>query len=66
MGGITCPMCGLSFDPEQNSRCGGCMLNKNCETVCCPRCGYETVFESSLTRLAKRVFKKARDWKAKP
>jgi hypothetical protein len=56
MGRMICPMCGLDFDPDDNTRCGGCFLKKKCETICCPRCGYETVVESSLIRIAKRLF----------
>ena len=52
---VTCALCGCEFDPENSVRCGGCILKSKCETVCCPRCGYETVFESSLTRLAKKL-----------
>jgi len=55
MGWITCPLCGFKFDEDDATRCGGCILKSKCETVCCPRCGYETVLESSLTWFAKRL-----------
>lgn len=56
MGWITCSLCGFKFDPADNTHCAGCVLKSKCETVCCPRCGYETVIESSLTRFAKKIF----------
>jgi len=55
MGWIDCPLFGYTFDPENSTRCGGCVLKTKCESVCCPRCGYETVYESSLTRFAKKL-----------
>jgi hypothetical protein len=55
---MICPMCGLEFDITPNIRCSGCVLKSKCETVCCPRCGYATVVESSLVSWAKRLFGK--------
>ncbi len=55
---MTCPLCGLNFEVTANTKCSGCVLNKNCERICCPRCGYEMVAESSLVSFAKRLFGK--------
>ena len=53
---MTCPLCGLEFEINANTRCAGCFLKKNCEKICCPRCGYETVGESSIVVFAKKLF----------
>jgi hypothetical protein len=55
---MTCPLCGLEFEINANTRCTGCLLKKGCEKICCPRCGYETVVESSLVGFAKKLFGK--------
>ena len=53
---ITCSMCGHHFDPAAHLACQGCPLQKGCQLVCCPACGYENVDvrRSSLARLAAR------------
>lgn len=52
---ITCMMCGHRFDPTAQMACIDCPLQKNCQLVCCPVCGYETVDpgKSYLARIAK-------------
>lgn len=57
---ITCPMCGNRFDPSGHNACPSCPLQKGCQLVCCPSCGYETVdpSQSSLARLALRLLGK--------
>lgn len=40
---ITCSMCGHRFDPKEHIVCNGCPMQKGCQLVCCPACGYETV-----------------------
>jgi Fe2+ transport system protein FeoA len=49
---ITCSMCGFSFDPCQHATCQGCPVQKGCQLISCPNCGYETVNpqQSSLVR----------------
>lgn len=49
---ITCPMCGFRFDPRQQAACGACPLQKGCQLVCCPACGYQTI-EARQTRLGR-------------
>jgi len=51
---IACSMCGNHFDPTEHIVCNGCPLQKGCQLVCCPACGYETVDvrRSTLVRLA--------------
>lgn len=55
---IACPMCGYTYDPAGNTACQACPLNKGCQLVCCPNCGYETADpnRSSLARLVTRFF----------
>jgi Fe2+ transport system protein FeoA len=55
---ITCPMCGQVFDAAAHVACQSCPLNKGCQLVCCPSCGYETVdpSQSRLVRWAGRAF----------
>jgi hypothetical protein len=55
---ITCALCGLKFDPAAATTCGGCVLNKNCELICCPNCGYEIPPESSLVTFVRKIFKR--------
>lgn len=40
---ITCQFCGYQFDPNENNVCRACPLQRDCQLVCCPNCGYETV-----------------------
>ena len=55
---IVCPMCGHRFDSSAHQACKTCPLNRDCQLVCCPVCGYETVDpeKSGLARLASRLF----------
>jgi len=55
---MICPMCGSQFDPDAQVSCKACPLQRNCQLVCCPMCGYETVnpARSLLARLAARWF----------
>jgi hypothetical protein len=53
---LTCALCGHIFDPQAQPGCRSCPLRPNCNLVCCPACGYETVDpgRSSLVRLFSR------------
>ena len=55
---VTCSFCGHPFNPLNRAACPSCPLNKGCQLVCCPACGYETidVNESLLARLATNLF----------
>ena len=54
----TCPMCGHTFDVSSHLACSSCPLNKGCDMVCCPKCGYNTIDtrQSKLARLAVGLF----------
>jgi Fe2+ transport system protein FeoA len=51
---LKCAMCGFEYDSEQHRACASCPLQKGCDLVCCPVCGYQTVnlHKSVLARLA--------------
>ncbi len=53
---VTCPMCGYRYDPKEHTGCASCPLNRGCQLVCCPNCGFETVDpeRSVLARFARR------------
>lgn len=52
---LHCLMCGHRFDPTQHVVCQACPLQKGCELVCCPACGYQSVDvrASKFARLAE-------------
>ena len=52
---IECIMCGYQYDPDQHLACQSCPLHSDCNLVCCPACGYQTVNHrrSFLVRLAR-------------
>jgi len=61
---IVCPMCGFRYDPQANQSCSACPMKRNCQLVCCPACGHETVDpkKSILARTVDRlVFSRRRD-----
>lgn len=53
---MVCNFCGFHYDPDQHLACQSCPLHANCNLVCCPACGYQTVNprRSSLVRLVRR------------
>ncbi|NLA74034.1 MAG: hypothetical protein GX846_00910 [Deltaproteobacteria bacterium] len=53
---MKCVLCGYEFDPDENS-CKGCALNKNCNSICCPHCGYSTVVRSGIIDWIKKAVK---------
>lgn len=57
---IECGICGLRFDPAAHIACAGCPIQKSCQLICCPRCGFETVDpgRSTLARLVNRLLPK--------
>ena len=40
---IVCDLCGHQYDPEMHLGCQSCPLHSECNLVCCPACGYQTV-----------------------
>ena len=43
---MKCPLCGFTYD-RSDERCHvNCPLAANCQIICCPQCGYQTVDES--------------------
>jgi len=54
---IECNFCGYLYDPDQHLACQTCPLHSNCNLVCCPACGYQTVNpqRSFLVRLARHI-----------
>jgi rubredoxin len=57
---MKCALCGYEFDPDK-TECRGCAINKNCNTVCCPNCGYRTVERSGIIDWIKRAAKGEKD-----
>ncbi|MEJ2708161.1 MAG: hypothetical protein P8074_11155 [Anaerolineales bacterium] len=59
---FTCTMCGYRFDPSQRTACSGCPVQRGCQLICCPSCGFETVdpSRSTLARLAGLLFSKGK------
>jgi len=53
---IICPMCGYLYDAVEHAACQTCPLNKDCQMVCCPVCGYKTIntAASKLARVAEK------------
>jgi hypothetical protein len=65
---LVCPMCGHHYDPSAHIGCQSCVLNKSCQLVCCPACGFKTVDpgKSTLARLVGRWLGSERSEKAAP
>jgi hypothetical protein len=36
---ITCAVCGLTYNPAENTSCSSCPLHSGCSMTCCPNCG---------------------------
>ena len=52
-----CPLCGKPFS-ENEVKCSGCLLSRNCNLLCCPNCGYSFKENSVIVDFVKRLFKK--------
>jgi len=57
---IKCTLCGAVFEPGENT-CGGCVVRKDCELICCPNCGFGIPGESKLIGWIKEHQKKTRE-----
>lgn len=53
---VVCSMCGFRFDPDQQEVCQSCPLQRGCQLIRCPQCGFEMTDpeRSKLARWAKR------------
>jgi hypothetical protein len=38
---VTCPLCGMSFDANNQQACKACKKKHNCPMVSCPNCYHE-------------------------
>jgi hypothetical protein len=56
---VKCTLCGAEFEPGENT-CGGCALNRDCKTICCPNCGFGFPEESKLATWLKERIKRKR------
>jgi hypothetical protein len=54
---LKCPLCGKEFD-EGAMKCGGCLLSKNCNLICCPHCGYSFKERSAIVDFVKSLWKR--------
>ncbi len=52
---MTCSLCGHRFEKEEAYCHSACPLNNTCGLMCCPRCRYPYVGESSTLRFLKRL-----------
>lgn len=50
-----CDFCGYDFDPTcaEVQSCSGCPLQRGCQRLSCPRCGYPVLGEADLLRWAR-------------
>jgi len=55
---IRCQLCGFQFEEGGQTICTSCPLNKGCELICCPNCGYQIPPEPTVFKMFKRVFNK--------
>lgn len=52
---ITCPLCGTRYSATEGRTChSGCPLERGCQLLSCPSCGYEVPASSRLTRWLSR------------
>ena len=58
---VTCTLCGHVFDPQEHPSCRACPLGSACASICCPKCGYQTVDEeqSGIVKFVRKISKKA-------
>lgn len=57
---FACSLCGARFTHAEKA-CSACPLNRGCEVVRCPNCGFQFPRESQLVRLARRLFRRGRE-----
>lgn len=48
---VTCPLCGRRYTEAEGRACHpGCPLQRGCQLLSCPSCGYEMPAPTRLTR----------------
>ncbi len=59
---MKCSLCGYEFDETDRSCHTGCPMSKNCNLICCPHCGYQTVdtSRSPTARLLEKLLDRGR------
>ena len=58
-GDIVCPLCGTRYSETEGRVChSGCPLQRSCQLLSCPACGYEVPAPTRMTRLLSRWFGK--------
>lgn len=55
---MICPLCQHEFQLEEMPCNTGCPMNRICKVLCCPRCRYEFVEESTIVNFVKRLFRR--------
>ena len=56
---VACELCGAHYTEAEGRVChAGCPLERGCQLLGCPNCGYETPAPSRLTRWLGRWFSK--------
>lgn len=54
---VVCALCGTRYSEAEGRVChAGCPLERGCQLLGCPNCGYETPAPSRLTRWLGRWF----------
>ena len=52
---IVCPLCGTHYSEAEGRKCySGCPLQRGCQLLACPACGYEVPAPTRITRLLSR------------
>lgn len=51
---VACPLCGSKYNRDQ-AKCSGCPIGKNCNVICCPHCGYQTVDDTYIKNIFTRI-----------
>jgi ribosomal protein L37E len=52
---ITCPLCGTRYNETEGQTChSGCPLQRSCQLLSCPACGYEVPAPTRVTRWLSR------------
>ena len=52
---VTCPLCGTQYGEAEGRAChAGCPIERGCQLLACPHCGYEVPAPTRLTRWLAR------------
>ncbi|MFQ6617055.1 MAG: hypothetical protein ACE5QV_00080 [Fidelibacterota bacterium] len=57
---MKCPLCGYEFDERSKGCHSGCPMNRDCNLICCPNCGYSFIGGSKILNFFKKSFKKGK------